>query len=310
MNHVLNGTTKHIALCAGFAMRVCFALGVCITFTFILTEPMQAAEDPLPGQIAKLQRELRDLTKQFSPAETADSDEAAIRSLVERTFDLELQIQEMRITQAESDLKKVKQQFAQRKHASETIIGERVAELTKNRTSTAPELDDAPASVLATEGWQLWRKRDLRAALLKFKASVAKDPTDDHALNGLGWSYLQTGQHEKAVEAFQKGRQINPKNGGILNGLGQAFQALGRMDDARDLLVESVEGINKQMGEAIAIKRGVVAPWMVLVRLDIDNKNFDDAIEWAERYLKHKKDDKVMLDLLDQAKAGKEEKDE
>jgi tetratricopeptide (TPR) repeat protein len=295
MNPILTGATKRFALCS------------CLVYTLIAVAPVAANDDNLSGQIAKLQREFKELTQQFSTSEKGNSDEESIRSLVKRTFDLELQIQEMRIAQAESDLKKVKQQFAERKRARDTIIDQRVTELTKNLKSVGSERDNVPASVLATEGWQLWRKRDLRAALVKFEASVAKDPKDDHALNGLGWSYLQTGQYEKAVDAFQRGRKINENNGGILNGLGQAFQALGRTKDARDLLVESVERINKQVGEAVAIKRGLVAPWMVLVRLDIDTKNYDGAIEWAKRYLEHKKDDEVMVDLLEQARAGKAE---
>lgn len=301
MHHLFKNATKQFALKQ-------FAQCICLACLFCTTTLAQSNDDPLAEKIAKLQSELNEL----SPSQAVDADDQSIRKLVKKAFEIEMRIQQLRITKAESDLQKIKQHFASRMKASEEIISDRIAELGKPKDATPkdftpPEQDDASAKVLATEGWQLWRKRDLRSALVKFEASVAKDPTDAHALNGLGWSYLQTGQYDLAVDAFQRGRKIEANNGGILNGLGQAFQALGRKDEARDLLVESVEGINKSMGEAIAVKRGLTAPWIVLVRLNIETKKYDEAIEWAKRYLKHKPDDKTMRDLLEQAQAGKAE---
>ncbi|QDT08612.1 tetratricopeptide repeat protein [Planctomycetes bacterium K23_9] len=291
MNRDLFLATKHFIACSGMVCLLC-----------TLAPAQSIADDVLPGQIAKLQQELGELSKKFSSTETANSSDNAVRLLVKQAFDLEMELQHMRIAKAEADLEKVKQQFAARQRASNFIIDDRVAVLTKQSSSNEPELDDGPASLLSTEGWQLWRKRDLRSALVKFEASVAKDPTDANALNGLGWSYLQTGQHKKAIDAFQRGRKIDASHGRILNGLGQAYQALGRTDEARALLVEAIESINEDLGEAVAIREGATAPWFVLVRQDIKMKKYDDAIGWAERYLKHKPDDERMSALLSEAK--------
>ncbi|MGB7348087.1 MAG: tetratricopeptide repeat protein [Pirellulaceae bacterium] len=283
------------------ARAAAFVFTVCL-----LSAPAhaQSNSDDLTKQLSKIQSELIEITQSLNPSEALESNEDAIRSLVKKSFQLQMQLQQMRIAKAELDLAKVKQQFAARMHAETSIIDARVAELTKTKSQTKIDGDDdVPASVLSAEGWKAWNKQDWRTALAKFNQAIEKGDTNANTLNGLGWTYLHLGEHEKAIYHFIKAQKIDPKHGGVLNGLGQSMMALGKFDEAKEILKQTVEDINEEMGEGVAVQRGVTAAWFALVRLHIQMKERQPAIALAKRYLKHKSDDKMMKQMLRQAEA-------
>ena len=278
--------------------------------TFAMPATTRANDDSLAKQIAELQSELDALNQKFEGTKAVESDEQMIRQLVKQTFELQTQLQRMRITKAQADLKKVQEQFAARIRASDSIIESRVNELTKKLAANEDSTDDASAKVLSAEGWQAWRKRDWRTALSKFKSSIEKDDSDANTLNGLGWTYLHLGEHKKSLAAFEKGRDLAPEHGGILNGIGQNYRALGQYDKATEILVDTIARINEQLGEATAVRQGATAPWFALADLYLTTKQPDEAIKLAERYLKHKADansTRRMEEILKHALSMKEE---
>jgi len=88
------------------------------------------------------------------------------------------------------------------------------------------------AENLVAEGRRLWNARKLPEAEAKFKAAVAKDPTNANAFNGLGWAQQNQGKILNATDAFDKALAIDPKLPGALNGLGWIAKSQGKTDQA------------------------------------------------------------------------------
>ena len=98
---------------------------------------------------------------------------------------------------------------------------------------TQPSSADAKAAEnLAAEGWKLWSQRKLPEAEDKFKAAVAKDPSNANAWNGLGWAQFNQGKPLNAREAFEKAVKLDPKQAAALNGLGWIAKGRGNTDEA------------------------------------------------------------------------------
>jgi Flp pilus assembly protein TadD len=56
---------------------------------------------------------------------------------------------------------------------------------------------------------------------------------DPSIFNTLGWVYLQQGEPAKAVPLFERALEVEPSYAKSLNNLGVALEALGRFDEAR-----------------------------------------------------------------------------
>ncbi|TWU08449.1 tetratricopeptide repeat protein [Stieleria varia] len=237
------------------------------------------------------------------PSPLGDSRQT-IENLVRKTFQLEMELQQARVEKAEADLQRVKAQLELRKKSAEMIIADRIDQLTKEKEqqTAEPESSDVPASLLASEGWAAWQKHDLRTALTKFQSALGKEPGNEAALNGLGWTYVHLAEYDKSIAEFKKLLKDSPSHPGALNGIGQSLLAKGDLDEAEKELRHATEDLIKRQGEAETAKRGV-ACWHGLVRTYLAKKNKQSAIDWAERSLKHKPDDPDMQSLLDQAKA-------
>jgi hypothetical protein len=80
------------------------------------------------------------------------------------------------------------------------------------------------------------------------------------------------------------------------------FMILGKLDDAEADLSTSTKEIIEEYGEARAVQLEVTAAWFGVVEVNLAQKDFATAREWAERYLKHKPDDVNMKRLLENAK--------
>ena len=94
------------------------------------------------------------------------------------------------------------------------------AELVRRaRAVNGPSASDKAAQVLATRGWKLWGARKLAEAESLFRQAVAKDATNAHLWNGLGWALQNQGKHA-AAKAFDRCLALEPTHAGALNGLG------------------------------------------------------------------------------------------
>ncbi|PAY20307.1 hypothetical protein CKO51_06575 [Rhodopirellula sp. SM50] len=231
-----------------------------------------------------------------------------IEALVRQSFQLQMQLQLARVEKAEADLQRVKQQLQQRLDSAEEIIAARVQELI-NRDVAKPETkQEVPASVLTDEGWKAWRTQDTRKALKSFLSAVDLEPENQSARNGLGWTYVHLGEYDKAITEFKKIDPDSPVQGAALNGIGQSLLALGKLDEAEKVLLDATEEAIAEVGEARAAKMGLAA-WYGLIRTYLDKKDYTQAKQWSQRYLKHKPDDKIMKDMLEQAESASDVED-
>ena len=239
-------------------------------------------------------------------------DPAVIEKFVRRSFQLDMEAKQKRITEAEEELAKIKARYAKRQESAEQLIQERIAALVSN--DTASESKEATAQVAAkaegedvddptSKGWRLWHSQNWDEALRMFKIAVKRYPESGQAWNGLGWTHVHLGQPELAKTAFEKTLEIDPKNGGARNGLGRILMAMGKLDDAEKELLCATQEIIDQYGEEQAITQGITASWFGLIEVKLMKKDFVGAKEWAIRYLQHKPDEKQVTHWLNQAKA-------
>ena len=236
-----------------------------------------------------------------SEASADDANQKATEAKVRESFQEQMKQQEARIAAAEAKLQRIKDQFEKRMANAEQIIQKHAAMLAEKAPTTQDDDSDVPAAVLSAEGWKAWQQQDWRAALKKFELAVKKDPKAANTVNGLGWTYLHLGEYDKAIAAFDKTLVLDPTHGGALNGIGQSLMAQGKNDEAEAKLIEATEAVIAQYGEAKTVKNGVTASWLGLVRLYLATGDNEAAAEWAKRYLKHKPEDAMMKEMLEQA---------
>ena len=259
-----------------------------------------AAEHPsvkkIDQLIERLDQKLADIAG--SEAQTA-SDQAdsksAVESLVRETFYLQTQLQLARIEKAEADLNRIKRELKDRQENAESIIAKRVAEVegiqkTKNHSGEGIDASHS-AERLTAFGWAAWRKQDWESALPKFQAAVKKDPSLRAARNGLGWTHLHLGEYDLAIEQFKLILKEMPDHAGAKNGLGQSYLAQGKLSDAERVLLEATNDAIKSMGEKQAVS---AASWYGLIRTYMQQKDYESAHEWAERFLKHEPNELIQ----------------
>ena len=89
-------------------------------------------------------------------------------------------------------------------------------------------VDEPPASVaeMALEDWQ---------------REVEADPSDPDALIGLGYSYQQGGDYDRALEMYDRALELDAGNPGALYNKGVALLALDRGDEAEVVLWDVLE---------------------------------------------------------------------
>jgi Tfp pilus assembly protein PilF len=230
-------------------------------------------------------------------------DRASVEKVVRKLFELETKEKEQRIKQAEADLEKVKQKFAKRLASAEEIIQSRI-DAFRNESHSKSESEEPAesASELLASATELWNQQRYSSARKLLERVVALDPKNHEAWNKLGWTSLHTGDTEIAIKAFREAVTLNPDNLGASNGLGRALLAQGKLDEAEKELLQATEKIIAVAGEANTVKSKMTASWFGLVEVNIKQNDMSTAIEWAERYLKHEPDDKMMQNLLRKAK--------
>lgn len=100
------------------------------------------------------------------------------------------------------------------------------------------------AEVKATKGLILVRSGDLGAGIELLETAAEDDPQSSmihQALNNLGIAYLQTGQCDKAIDAFTRSLSHRGDYGNALYNLGLAYETCGMESEAIDAYTAFLE---------------------------------------------------------------------
>jgi len=81
------------------------------------------------------------------------------------------------------------------------------------------------------------------------KNMVAQNPNDSFSRYGLAMEYANTGSLEKAVQEYESLLAANPDYAAAYYHGGQAFEKLGRIDDARRMYQRGLEA-TRRTGDA------------------------------------------------------------
>lgn len=143
------------------------------------------------------------------------------------------------------------------------------------------EADKAKAKIRAeadkekNAGNELYKKRDFPAAIAKYEAAIAIDPTNIVYYTNLSAVYMETKEFNKVIEVAEKGVEIGKANmanyvdvAKALARIGAAYQGLGQLDSAIEycnkslledyndktkLLLKKLEAERKKQAEAAYI---------------------------------------------------------
>jgi tetratricopeptide (TPR) repeat protein len=106
-----------------------------------------------------------------------------------------------------------------------------------NERSEAEELaalaERETAYGLFQRGRALLRRRHHAQAAVILERAARLEPHKGSIVEALGRAYYNSGQHERAAEAFEELLSIDPSAAYGHFGLGQALKQLGRRDEAR-----------------------------------------------------------------------------
>jgi Tfp pilus assembly protein PilF len=112
------------------------------------------------------------------------------------------------------------------------------------------------------------------AMMKKLEALGYLTPDNPNALNNLGLRYQKEGEHEKAIEQFEKALEIQPNYAAALNNLGISYGSLNRLDEAERSFKRAVE-INPK--DIFAMNN--------LAVICLRTRRFNEALGYAEKAL-------------------------
>lgn len=90
--------------------------------------------------------------------------------------------------------------------------------------------EDTAYEATGTTGVQTLQ--DISQLEAPYKDVLAKDPKNFDAAVALGNLYFDSGQPEKAIEAYQKALEINPKDVNVRTDMGTMYRKIGNFDKA------------------------------------------------------------------------------
>jgi len=76
------------------------------------------------------------------------------------------------------------------------------------------------------------RDADTGSRIASLEKMVAANPQNLQAITQLGNEHFDAGNHEKAVEFYQRALQIEPRNPDVLTDMGVSYRKLGKISDA------------------------------------------------------------------------------
>jgi Flp pilus assembly protein TadD len=90
--------------------------------------------------------------------------------------------------------------------------------------------------------WLSWQRTSVWSNDLSLWTDTAcKTPNSPLAWNGLGMSYVDAGNHDKAADAFLKALSIDPNDRLALNNIGALYNSTGKVLEARPFLLRVIE---------------------------------------------------------------------
>lgn len=122
----------------------------------------------------------------------------------------------------------------------------------QNDTAAAEEwlaqiLDEYPSDVRAQNDLgYLWADHDqhLHRALRLINNAVTAQPENRAYRDSLGWTYYRLQRYEESVQQLERAASEDSPDAIILDHLGDAYQSVGRIDDARRAWQRAVESLN------------------------------------------------------------------
>ena len=158
-------------------------------------------------------------------------------------------------------------------------------------TTTKPA-NEADASRLTQEGWQLLNAGKLAEARAKCEEAVKLAPSNADALNGLGWVEFNSQHHDEALKLFEKVIALDPSHAAALNNLGQIHFARREYDKAEPYFIKSAEN-------------RAPAAWFGLAKTYLLQGRFEEAEKWAQMIEDSGQGDASTKKLLEAAKVKK-----
>jgi Flp pilus assembly protein TadD len=114
--------------------------------------------------------------------------------------------------------------------------------VSQSSANPEPEQDDANFGELAERdsaygllqrGHALLKRRHHAQAAVVLERAAKLEPGKGSIVEALGRAYYNSGQHQRAVTAFEELLEIDPSAAYGHYGLGQALKQVGRRDEAR-----------------------------------------------------------------------------
>lgn len=99
------------------------------------------------------------------------------------------------------------------------------------------EADYKPASVYAALAFVAWEQSDTEKCIEYYEKSLAADPENSTALNGMGYVLAcENRDLAKALSLCKKAVDASPRSAACLDSLGWVYYKLGLLDDAKKYL--------------------------------------------------------------------------
>ncbi len=148
----------------------------------------------------------------------------------------------------------------------------------------AQELDPLSLIINAVVAWHHYYARDYDEAVAQCQRVIAMDPSFSRVYSYLGWSLLQQGRHDAALDALRKASDLFGRTPARQLELAYALAVAGRPADARALLDAMLARSKNQYIESDLI-----------ARVYIGLGEHDRAFEWLEHALEEHAPKLVLL---------------
>ncbi len=136
----------------------------------------------------------------------------------------------------------------------------------------AQKLDPLGLITNANVGYIHHLARDYRKAISEYQRTLEIDPAFYPALDYLGEAYLQLGEFEQAIEAFNKALVASQNGPDVVVRLGYLYGVIGENDKARKMIDELLSRSKKEF---------IAASGIALIYMGLNET--DKAFEWLKK---------------------------
>ncbi len=165
--------------------------------------------------------------------------------------------------------------------------GEHLVQGTRIRMAPIEE-NTGKADELVNEGNALLSAKDLSGAKAKYEAALVEDPSLLRAHFNLGNTLLLLGEHDAAIPALRRARELGPGDARVHNSLGQVL-----------LLAERKEEAETAFREALAWDETHAGALVGLGKVLIERGAYTEARTYFERAQEEGEDVRAFLNLID-----------